>query len=100
MSGWTAQDMPDQSGRVVIVTGANSGLGYESAVAFAQKGAQVVMACRSLDKAESARQDLLKRAPNAAVELMALDLGSLKSVQAFVEAFSSRYDHLDILMNN
>lgn len=100
MNGWTAKDMPDQSGRVVIITGANSGVGYESAIAFAAKGAQVVMASRSMDKLEKARQDLLKRVPKAQLDVMQLDLGSLKSVEAFATAFNANYERLDILMNN
>lgn len=100
MKGWTANDMPDQSGRVIIITGANSGIGYESAIALARKGARVVMACRSMDKAERARQELLARVPNALVDTLQLDLGSLKSAHRFVEDFNSRYDQLDILMNN
>ena len=100
MNGWTAKDMPDQSGRVVAITGANSGVGYESAVAFAQKGARVVMACRSLDKAEAARRDLLQRAAGATVDVLKLDLGSLKSIHQFAETFNAEYDRLDILMNN
>ncbi|MEP6988528.1 MAG: oxidoreductase [Chloroflexota bacterium] len=100
MNGWTAKDMPDQSGRVVVITGANSGVGYESAVAFAAKGARVVMASRSMDKLEKARQDLLQRVPKAKVDVMQLDLGSLKSVQSFADSFNANYDRLDILMNN
>src|SRR5438552_785601 len=100
MNGWTAKDMPNQSGRVVLITGANSGVGYESAIAFAQKGARVVMACRSMDKAESARRELLKRAPGAVVDILPLDLSSLKSVRAFAATFNANYDRLDILMNN
>ena len=100
MNGWTAKDMQDQSGRVIVITGSNSGVGYESAVAFAQKGARVVMACRSLDKAEGARQELLKRAPNARVDLLPLDLGSLESVHRFAATLNASYDRLDILMNN
>jgi len=100
MNGWTAKDMPDQSGRVVVITGANSGVGYESAVAFAAKGARVVMASRSMDKLEKARQDLLKRVPKAQADMMQLDLGSLKSVQSFASAFNATYNRLDILMNN
>ncbi len=97
---WTAKDIPDQSGRMVLITGANSGVGYESAVALAQKGARVVMAVRSMDKGQKARQELLKRASGASVDLMALDLGSLKSVRAFAENFNAQYDRLDVLMNN
>jgi protochlorophyllide reductase len=100
MAAWTAKDMPDQTGKVVLITGANSGVGYESAIAFAKKGARVIMACRSLDKGERARQDLLKIVPGAAIDLMSLDLGSLKSVKTFAEAFNAKYDRLDILMNN
>ena len=100
MNGWTAKDMPDQRGRVVVITGANSGLGFESAVAFARKGAQVVMACRSMDKAEIARQALFARVPGALVDILPLDLGNLQSVRAFADRFSACYDRLDILMNN
>jgi NAD(P)-dependent dehydrogenase (short-subunit alcohol dehydrogenase family) len=100
MNGWTAKDIPNQQGKVIVITGANSGVGYESAVAMAQKGARVIMACRSLDKGEQARQDLLKRAPGAAVEVLQLDLGSLKSVRTFADTFNACYDRLDILMNN
>src|SRR5579862_61245 len=100
MSEWTAEDMPDQTGRVVVITGSNSGIGYESAVAFARKKARVIMACRSTDKAERARQDLLKRIPDGQVEILQLDLGNLKSVRSFAEAFNNKYDRLDVLMNN
>jgi NAD(P)-dependent dehydrogenase (short-subunit alcohol dehydrogenase family) len=100
MNGWTANDMPDQSGRVIIVTGANSGVGYESALALARKGARVVMACRSLDKAERARQDILKAVPGGAVDVLQLDLGSLKSVRVFADTFNTRHERLDVLMNN
>src|SRR5438445_9323536 len=100
MNGWTAKDIPYQNGRVVIITGANSGVGYESAVALAHKGARVVMACRSMDKAERARQELLTRVPGAAVDVLPLDLGNLQSVRTFAESFNAHYDRLDILMNN
>jgi NAD(P)-dependent dehydrogenase (short-subunit alcohol dehydrogenase family) len=83
-----------------VITGSNSGIGYESAVALARKNAHVVMACRSLEKAERARQELYQRAPNATVDLLQLDLGSLQSIRAFAEAFDAAYDRLDILMNN
>jgi NAD(P)-dependent dehydrogenase (short-subunit alcohol dehydrogenase family) len=97
---WTANDIPNLSGKIAIITGANSGLGYESAVALAAKGAHVVMACRNPKKADQAKTDLLERVPNASVELAALDLSSLASVRAFVEAFKAKHAKLDILMNN
>ncbi|MBX3081975.1 MAG: SDR family NAD(P)-dependent oxidoreductase [Anaerolineae bacterium] len=100
MRGWTAKDIPDQHGRVVIITGANSGVGYESAVALARKGAHVIMACRSRDKAERARQTILSAVPNASIEVMALDLGSLKSIRTFADACKATHSRLDILMNN
>jgi NAD(P)-dependent dehydrogenase (short-subunit alcohol dehydrogenase family) len=100
MSGWTAKDMPNQSGRVVLITGANSGVGYESALAFARKQARVIMACRSLEKAENARKDILRLIPGAELDVLPLDLGSLHSIRSFAEAVDARYDRLDILMNN
>lgn len=100
MNGWTTKDIPDQSGRVVVITGANSGVGYESAVALAAKGAHVVMASRSMDKLETARRDLLQRVPKAQIDVMQLDLGNLDSVRKFADNFNAGYDRLDILMNN
>lgn len=100
MSRWTPQEMPDQRGRVVLITGANSGLGYASALAFARKQARVIMACRSLEKAERARRHLLDLVPDAAVDVLQLDLGNLESVRVFAETVNARYDRLDILMNN
>src|SRR5258708_1702519 len=100
MNGWTAKDIPYQNERVVVITGANSGVGYESAVALAHKGARIVMACRSMDKAERALQELLTRVAGAAVDVLTLDLGNLDSVHSFAESFNAHYDRLDILMNN
>jgi NAD(P)-dependent dehydrogenase (short-subunit alcohol dehydrogenase family) len=100
MNGWTAQDMPSQQGRVVMITGANSGVGFHSAAAFARKGARVIIAARSLDKAERAREDILKSVPGAVVDLLRLDLSSLQSVRAAAEEFNGQYERLDILMNN
>ncbi len=98
---WTARDsMPDQTGRVVVITGANSGLGYESALAFAMKNATTVMACRSLEKGEEARKFILDQVPDAQLELMHLDLASLDVVRSFVDAFRGKYKQLHILMNN
>src|SRR5690242_1167409 len=100
MKGWTAKDIPDQSGRVIVITGANSGIGYESAVALARKNAHVIMACRSQEKAERARQELYVRAPKATVDILQLDLGSLKSIREFADSFNANYERLDVLMNN
>jgi NAD(P)-dependent dehydrogenase (short-subunit alcohol dehydrogenase family) len=97
---WSADDIPDQTGKVAIVTGANSGIGYETALVLAQKGATVVMACRSLPKAEVAADEIRQANPSGSVEVMKLDLGDLDSVREFVTAFQERYDRLDMLINN
>ncbi|MBX3052643.1 MAG: SDR family oxidoreductase [Caldilineaceae bacterium] len=97
---WTQQDIPDLTGKVVVVTGANSGLGLESTKALAAKRATVVMACRNLEKAEQAKLEVLAANPNAKLAIMPLDNASLASVRAFAHAFKEKYDRLDILLNN
>lgn len=97
---WTQNDIPDLTGKVVVITGANSGLGLESTKAVAAKGATVVMACRNLNKAEKAKADVLQAVPNAKLDLIQLDNASLDSVRGFAEAFKAKYDRLDILFNN
>jgi NAD(P)-dependent dehydrogenase (short-subunit alcohol dehydrogenase family) len=97
---WTKEDIPDLTGKVVIVTGANSGLGLESTKAFAAKGATVIMACRNMSKAEKAKAEVLAGNPTAKLDLMPLDNASLASVKAFSDAFKAKYDRLDILLNN
>jgi len=97
---WTTKDIPDLSGKVMIVTGGNSGLGFESAKAFVSKGAEVVLACRSKDKGERARSELLQRVPEGSVEVAEIDLASLQSVRQFAEEFQQSYSRLDVLLNN
>ncbi len=97
---WTAADMPDLAGKTILVTGANSGIGFEAAKAFGGRGADVVLACRSAEKGERARAAIVAEHPRAAVEVMPLDLASLASVRSFAESFSSRRDRLDVLCNN
>jgi len=97
---WTSKDIPDQTGKVIIVTGANSGLGYETSLALASRGAQVIMACRNPAKAERAKQQILYKHPNSTVELRTLDLADLNSVRSFAEDFARDYQKLDILINN
>lgn len=92
--------VPEQSGKVAIVTGANTGLGYETTLALAKKGMTVVMACRNAEKAEAARQHLLAEQPDAQLDVLQLDLSRLASVRQFAEAFLARYDRLDRLINN
>lgn len=100
MSNWTQNNIPNLTGRIAIVTGANSGLGYETTRLLAAKGAHIVMAVRNMSKGESARDDVLKETPDASLELMALDLGSLGSVREFAQAYLAKYDHLHMLFNN
>lgn len=97
---WTPEQMPDLSGKRILVTGANSGIGLESAKLFAGRGAEVIMACRNATKGQAALDTIKAEHPDAAVTLMALDLADQKSVKDFAEAFTRKYDRLDILLNN
>lgn len=97
---WTAAHIPDQQGRVFVITGGNSGIGYEAARALAGKGATVVLAVRSLDKGERAAAEIRREAPQADVQVMALDLADLGAVEAFAGAFRARFERLDVLINN
>jgi NAD(P)-dependent dehydrogenase (short-subunit alcohol dehydrogenase family) len=92
--GWTARDIPDQAGRIAVVTGANSGLGLVTARELARAGATVVMACRNTEKGERAAGQV----PDGVVEQ--LDLADLSSVDAFAQRFAAKHDHLDLLVNN
>ncbi|MGW0417614.1 oxidoreductase [Streptomyces sp. NPDC003015] len=98
MSGWSAEDVPEQSGRVAVVTGANSGIGYVTARELARRGARVVLACRSERRGTEARDRLLGEVPGADVEFARLDLGDLACVRRF--AADLPHDRLDLLINN
>jgi NAD(P)-dependent dehydrogenase (short-subunit alcohol dehydrogenase family) len=97
---WTAADVPDQSGRVAIITGANTGIGYEAAAVLAGKGAHVVLAVRNLDKGKDAAARITAKSPNAAVSVQQLDLTSLDSVRAAAAALADEYPRIDLLINN
>jgi len=97
---WATDDMPDLTGKVIIVTGSNSGIGFEAAKEFARKGAQTILACRSMDKAKAALAQILAAVPNAPAEIMHLDLASQASVHQFVSEFKKKYAKLDVLVNN
>lgn len=96
---WTAAAIPDQSGRLALITGANSGLGLETARALAAKGAGVILACRSLTRAEQARHQLLPEA-GGPIDLLELDLADLASVREAARQLQDRYGRLDLLINN
>ena len=97
---WSAERLSDQRGRVAIVTGSNSGIGFETARVLAGKGATVVMACRNLDKANPKTDEIRSAHPGADVEVMQLDLSDLDSVRQFAEAFRAKHARLDLLINN
>ena len=99
-SKWCERDVPDLSGKVAIVTGANSGIGYEAVKVLAAKGAHVVMACRSVDKCSSAVENIRREVERASLTIMKLELGDLSSVRGFAAAFKEEHNTLDILCNN
>jgi len=100
MKKWTLDQMPDQTGRVAIVTGANTGIGLETAAALAAKNAVVILACRNKAKAEDATVRIRERTPSADLEFIELDLASLASVERFAASFRAGHDRLDLLINN
>jgi NAD(P)-dependent dehydrogenase (short-subunit alcohol dehydrogenase family) len=122
-AGWTAADIPDQTGRAAVVTGANSGLGRVTALELARRGARVVLACRDVSKGEEAAAEILGAVPEAAAEILgavpeaaaeilgavpeapavsvsALDLADLSSVRAFAARVAGEFDRVDLLINN
>jgi NAD(P)-dependent dehydrogenase (short-subunit alcohol dehydrogenase family) len=100
MPSWTRADIPDQTGRTAVVTGANAGLGQQIALGLAGGGATVVLACRNTAKADAAAASIRGEVPDAQVEVRSLDLADLSSVTAFVEGFTKDHDALDLLVNN
>ena len=100
MTKWTAADIPDQTGRTAVITGANTGLGYETAAALAGRGARVVLAVRNLEKGKQAVARITAATPGAEVELQELDLTSLESVRAAAARLRSGHDRIDLLINN
>jgi NAD(P)-dependent dehydrogenase (short-subunit alcohol dehydrogenase family) len=99
-TSWSLDHAPGQRGRVAIVTGANTGLGYETAVALATLGARVVLACRDAARAEAASERILASQPGAQLEVRLIDTGDLDSVRAFAEGFRRDHRRLDLLVNN
>jgi NAD(P)-dependent dehydrogenase (short-subunit alcohol dehydrogenase family) len=97
---WTTADLPALTGKTVLITGANSGLGYEAALALAGKGAQVLLACRDQGKGAAAVAQIRSAHPQAAVELVPLDLASLADIRRCAAAVGAAHPRLDVLMNN
>ncbi|MEA1874710.1 MAG: oxidoreductase [Bacteroidota bacterium] len=100
MKKWTIKDMPDMSGKQVIVTGANSGLGYEISKALVEKHALVIMACRNIKSGENAKKRILSHTPKANIVVKSLDLASLDSIKSFSEKICLEYNRIHILINN
>ncbi|WP_410766932.1 oxidoreductase [Haloferax sp. DFSO60] len=100
MTDWTAENVPDLSGKTVVVTGANSGLGFEATKLFTQNGAHVVMACRDLGRAESAASEIRSDVSAASLTVSELDLADLDSVHSFAEEFKENHNELHVLCNN
>ncbi len=99
MKGFTAKNVPDQTGKTIFITGANTGLGYEAAKVLAAKNARVLIGCRSTQKAEQAREAILEEHADADVAIVQLDLGNLKSVKQ-AAAKVAKEPQLDVLINN
>jgi len=97
---WTEKDIPSQAGKTVVITGANSGIGYEAAQQLAAKGAHVVLACRDQAKGRSAVDSITRAHPSASVSLAELDLADLRSIRRFAESVRSTYPALHVLCNN
>jgi NAD(P)-dependent dehydrogenase (short-subunit alcohol dehydrogenase family) len=100
MPRWIASDVPDQSDRTAVVTGANSGLGYITARELARRMARVILACRDKGRGEDAVRRLRREVPNADVELRSLDMADLGSIRSFSDDIHSSYPSLDLLINN
>ena len=100
MAKWTAEQIPDQAGTVAVVTGANSGLGYNTSLELARKGAHVVLGCRDEGRANAAVARIHVEVPDADVEMRLLDLSDLDSVQLFAEGVANDLPGVDLLVNN
>lgn len=98
MEKWTTVNIPNLKGKVIIVTGGNSGLGFESVKAFAEKGAEVILASRSMEKGEMAKSEI--GIVEGKIEVMQLDLQDFASIKNFCDNFKKKYTRLDVLLNN
>jgi len=100
MAKWTKQNIELQKGKVAVVTGANSGIGFETTLGLAEKGVEVILACRNLKKAEKAKASILKQLPNAQLKVIEIDTSRLESVKSFADEVERIYERVDVLINN
>jgi NAD(P)-dependent dehydrogenase (short-subunit alcohol dehydrogenase family) len=100
VAAWKPSDVPDQTGRIALVTGANSGIGFEAARTLASRGAHVLLACRDQARGEAARARIAAEHPRARLELIALDLADLAQVRSAAQSVNERHGRLDLLCNN
>jgi NAD(P)-dependent dehydrogenase (short-subunit alcohol dehydrogenase family) len=99
-SKWNASKIADLNGKVIIITGATSGLGKEATQVLAEKNATIIMAVRNVSKAETIKNEILKQHPKANIETLQLDLSSLDSIKQFSNEVINKFDRLDVLINN
>ena len=97
---WTAENIPDQSGKIAIVTGGNSGIGYQIATALYLKGANVILAGRNIQALQGATENIGQVKANGSLDMGIIDLSSLSSVKAFAQDITGRYNNIDLLINN
>jgi NAD(P)-dependent dehydrogenase (short-subunit alcohol dehydrogenase family) len=100
LMNWTPADIPSQKNRIAIVTGASAGIGAETARLLAQKGADVIMAVRNIEKGGTVADAIRSEHPDAKLHVMELDLSVIDSIRAFATAYLASYDQLDLLINN
>ena len=100
MNKWSIDQVPSQLGKVAIVTGANSGIGYQVTLGLIKKDFEVIMACRNIQKAEEAKVKILKIHPHAKINPMKIDMSSLDEVKKFADQFQTQYQNLHLLINN
>jgi len=100
MEEFNIKKIPSQKGRIAVVTGANTGLGFETTRALVGTGMKVIIACRDMEKAQAARYQITSEHPGSDLVIMLIDLSRLSSVHDFAHAFLARYDRLDLLINN
>lgn len=100
MNKWSIDQVPSQLGKVAIITGANSGIGYQTALGLVKKDIEVILACRNMQKAEEAKAEILHVQPEAKIKSMIVDMSSLADVRKFADQFKTYYNRLDLLINN